>query len=157
MTAEVDVVNETDLPIDAEAVRRTVDSVLQAEGVTAGVAVAFVPEDAIAELNTRYRAVSGPTDVLSFPYRVEGHDDWPEPEGAEDGSLGDLVICPAVAAGHAREDGAPLSEELGRLLVHGVLHLLGQDHETDDGEMLSRQDRLVTDLAPLFPALLPQD
>ncbi len=121
--------------------------------------MAFVPETTIAELNRRYRSLDESTDVLSFPYRVEGEeDDWPEPDDAdEEGYLGDIVISPEVAARNAEEDGVSLSGELGRLVVHGVLHLLGYDHEVDGGEMMARQDELVAELAPLLPALLPGD
>ena len=156
----MDVVNETDLPLDGEAVSRVVYAVLRAEEVTGGLAVAFVSEEAMAELNSRYRALPGATDVLSFPYRVEGEEDdeWPEPEDAgDDGSLGDIVICPGIAAAHAQEDRIPLAEELGRLMIHGVLHLLGYDHEVDSGEMMARQDALLAELAPLHPAILPRD
>lgn len=152
MSAGVEVTNETELRLDEGVVRRLAEAVLLAEGVTGQVVVAFVAEAAIAELNSRFRSLAESTDVLSFPYRVEGEeDDWPEPDDAEEDYLGDIVISPDVAARHAEEDGAALSEELGRLVVHGVLHLLNYDHEVDGGEMMARQAELVVELAPLLP------
>jgi probable rRNA maturation factor len=99
-------------------------------GVEAGhVAVEFVDADRIAELNARHRARAEPTDVLSFP--IDGIEapisGGPPPE------LGDIVICPQHTA------------DLREAVVHGMLHLLGMDHETDDGEMLSLQRELLAD------------
>ena len=84
------------------------------------VAVEFVDADRIAELNARWRGKAGPTDVLSFPVDESG----PVLGGRE---LGDVVICPEH------------TEDLLEAVVHGVLHLTGMDHETDDGEMLALQ------------------
>jgi probable rRNA maturation factor len=87
-------------------------------------AVEFVGERRIAQLNVHYRDKSGPTDVLSFP--VDGLD---QPAGPRE--LGDVLICPAHTV------------DLREAVVHGVLHLLGMDHETDDGEMLALQRELL--------------
>ncbi len=88
-------------------------------------AVEFVDERRIAELNERYRALAEPTDVLSFP--VDGTE---ASHGARE--LGDVMICLAHTA------------EVREAIVHGVLHLVGMDHETDDGEMLALQRELLT-------------
>lgn len=85
-----------------------------------------------AELNGRYRGRERPTDVLSFPGETS-------PEGRH---LGDIVICPAVARGQARRAGHSPEVELKTLLLHGVLHCLGHDHETDDGSMERLEQRL---------------
>ena len=93
-----------------------------------------------SELNREHRGKDEPTDVLSFP--IDEDDDL-------DGVtrlLGDVVICVPVAERQAAEQGVEPGDELVDLLVHGVLHLLGYDHETDDGEMLARQDAIVADL-----------
>jgi probable rRNA maturation factor len=104
---------------------------LAGEGVTEGeVGVAFVPEREMAALNLEHRAVDKPTDVLSFPLDLD--DDLPPGLPRQ---LGDVVVCPQVAG----LDGTPVAT----LLVHGALHLVGYDHETDDGRMLTRQDELV--------------
>jgi probable rRNA maturation factor len=89
-------------------------------GGEAHVAVEFVDADRIAELNEAHRGKPGPTDVLSFPV-----DDGGPVHGPRE--LGDVVICPEH------------TEDLVEAVVHGVLHLTGMDHETDDGEMLTVQ------------------
>lgn len=89
------------------------------------------PEE-MAALNGRHRGRSGPTDVLSFP--VDGPEAAGWPDGGPPPELGDVVICPEEAR-----------EPLPTLAVHGLLHLLGHDHEADDGEMLELQDRLVAE------------
>ncbi|MCL6565359.1 MAG: rRNA maturation RNase YbeY [Acidobacteriia bacterium] len=97
------------------------------------VTVALVSPAAIARLNRQFRGKSGPTDVLSFPMTKNGK---------RDGYLGDIAIAPAVARRHARRAGHRLEEELCVLILHGVLHLLGYDHETDRGEMNRLEGRL---------------
>ena len=82
---------------------------------------------AIASLNAEHRGKPGPTDVLSFPVDGAG-------PVAGERELGDVVICPEH------------TEDLVEAVVHGVLHLCGYDHETDDGEMLALQDRVVARL-----------
>lgn len=135
---DVEVGNETAYPVRDEAAAEIVRRVLAAEGVDAAIAVAFLDEPAVAELNGRYRGYAESTDVLSFP-AAGAEDAWPEPEESEGESLGDVVICPAVAERNALEDEIPLGEEILRLLVHGALHLLGYDHEGDEGEMRARE------------------
>jgi len=89
--------------------------------------VELVDEARIRELNRVHRGVDAPTDVLSFPVDGAGPAAGPR-------ELGDVVICPAHTA------------DLEEATVHGVLHLLGMDHETDDSEMLVLQDRIVAGL-----------
>jgi probable rRNA maturation factor len=107
-------------------------------GVDAGhVAVEYVSSARIAELNERHRGKAEPTDVLSFPIDgIEGIDGVDGATGQAPGpgeprELGDIVICPRHTA------------DLREAIVHGMLHLLGMDHETDDGEMLALQDELL--------------
>ena len=88
------------------------------------VAVEFVSEERIAELNEQHRGKVGPTDVLSFPVDEDG-----APAGPRE--LGDVVICPER------------TEDLLEAVVHGVLHLTGMDHEADDGEMLALQAEIM--------------
>jgi probable rRNA maturation factor len=96
-------------------------------GVDGGhVALQIVDPAAIERLNTRHRRLREPTDVLSFPI------DGVEPlAGGQPRELGDIVICPEH------------TEDLRAAVVHGMLHLLGMDHELDDGEMLALQDELL--------------
>ena len=102
-------------------VQRLVGIALASAGVEDGhVAVEFVDAERITELNARHRGKPEPTDVLSFP--VDEEDD---PVGPRE--LGDVVICPEHTT------------DLLEAVVHGVLHLTGMDHESDDGEMLALQ------------------
>jgi probable rRNA maturation factor len=102
----------------------------------AGVTVAFVSDRTISELNRMWRHKSGPTDVLSFPAA-------PEPfEEAESPGLGDVVISVERAAVQAKENGLAFEAELAQLILHGLLHLCGYDHETDKGEMNRLERRL---------------
>jgi probable rRNA maturation factor len=80
-------------------------------------------------MNARYCGKKSSTDVLSFP-------------DGEDGRLGDILISAARAESQARDYGHPVEEEVKTLILHGFLHLLGYDHETDDGEMRSKERRL---------------
>lgn len=95
-------------------------------------AVRLVSRREMAELNRRYRGRSEATDVLSFPGETG-------PEGLH---LGDIVICPAVTRRQARRLGHGAETELKTLLLHGVLHCLGHDHESDDGRMERLEKRL---------------
>ena len=88
-------------------------------------------------LNAEHRAIDEVTDVLSFP--LDGLDELPP--GLER-QLGDVVICLAQAERQAAEAGVEPLAEVRTLVVHGLLHLLGHDHESDAGEMLARQDEL---------------
>jgi probable rRNA maturation factor len=120
---DVDVLGD-DLP--AERVRRAVVLAAATAGVEDGhVAVAFVDAGEIAALNAEHRGKDGPTDVLSFPVDGIG-------PVAGERELGDVVICPEH------------TEDLTEAVVHGVLHLVGMDHETDEGEMLALQAEVLS-------------
>ncbi len=98
---------------------------LSSAGIADGhVAIEFVDEERIRDLNRRFRATDAPTDVVSF-----GVDQDDAAAGPRE--LGDIVICPAH------------TEDLREAVVHGALHLSGMDHETDDGEMLALQAELM--------------
>ena len=102
---------------------------LEAAGASDGhLSVELVGEARIAELNREHRGRDEPTDVLSFPIDGVGPAAGPR-------ELGDVVICPEHTA------------DLTEATVHGVLHLCGYDHETDDGEMLALQNSVLRDLA----------
>jgi probable rRNA maturation factor len=115
-------------PVDTDALARLAADVLTAEGrADAELSLSFVDEGEMADLHVRYMGEPGPTDVLSFPLD-------------EDGLIGDVVVCPAVAA---RANPGHPGQELRLLVAHGVLHLLGYDHEEGDerAEMWDRQAR----------------
>ncbi len=107
-------------PLDAEAVaalRSLAVRTMTGEGAAnLELSLSFVDPDEIADLHVRFMAEPGPTDVLSFP------------QDEEDGLLGDVVVCPSVAAANNPSD---LDGELRLLVVHGILHLLGHDHQED--------------------------
>jgi probable rRNA maturation factor len=95
----------------------------------AGATVAFVSDRAMRELNRRWRGKRGTTDVLSFP---AGQEEFERGEGL---SLGDVVVSAEQAARQAEEHGLDFEGEVAQLILHGLLHLCGYDHETDGGEM----------------------
>jgi probable rRNA maturation factor len=137
VTVEVEIENHSGWRVDEPAAAAAVRSALAAEGVDSGeVGLAFVDEPRIAELNAEHRGKPAPTDVLSFP--IDGRALIPDGVPRQ---LGDLVVCPAVASA----DGTPIAT----LLVHGALHLVGYDHETDDGAMLARQNELLSEVGPV--------
>jgi probable rRNA maturation factor len=124
--------NRQDLPVNESALATLARTTLVAEGrEMVEVSLSLVDEDEMADLHRRYMGEDGPTDVLSFP--------MDEPDG-DVHVLGDVVIAPAVAA---RNNPADPAGELRLLVVHGVLHLLGYDHERDAerAEMWARQER----------------
>jgi probable rRNA maturation factor len=94
--------------------------------------VAFVPDDRMRELNLLFRGKDSTTDVLSFPREPDEFD--PEKD-----NLGDIVISADQAQRQALDAGLPLEDELRQLILHGLLHLCGYDHETDNGEMNARE------------------
>lgn len=98
--------------------------------------VCFVDDREIRRLNSTYRHKSRPTDVLSFPWQSSKQDSGPE-EAEFRRYLGDVVISAETARRHARAVGDVTQTEICRLILHGLLHLLGHDHEADHGEMNS--------------------
>ncbi|MHB1553294.1 MAG: rRNA maturation RNase YbeY [Acidimicrobiales bacterium] len=117
------------------------------------VSLLFVDEPSIAALNEQFLGRKGPTDVLAFPIEDEPLPGGRSPDSGGSGPgtdaevepltlLGDVVICPAVAARNAADHGVAVDDELALLVVHGLLHLLGMDHETDrDAEAMERLER----------------
>lgn len=123
---------QDDLALDVGRWAALAVAAFTSQGVTAGECnLLFVDEAAIHELNVEHRGKDRPTDVLSFPL------DGAEASHADD-LIGDIVICPVVAAANAPEHAGQdhhrgsIEDELALLVVHGVLHLLGHDHEADD-------------------------
>jgi probable rRNA maturation factor len=104
----------------------------------AGVTICLVSDAEIARMNETFRKKKGPTDVLSFPstpQRRPAATGEPFKRRKEGEYLGDIAISPASARRYAWKHGRTLPGELRVLILHGVLHLMGYDHETDRGEM----------------------
>lgn len=120
---------------DVEAVvERAAQAALTHAGASdAEVTVLLADDDAVADLNQRFRQKSGPTNVLSFPAGEMMHP-----------FLGDLALANGVCAREAAEQGKTLSDHLCHLVVHGVLHLLGRDHMTDpEAEAMEAEERSI--------------
>ena len=117
-------------PVRRERLRRILEKAARSLGVSGEVALVLTRDPAVRELNARYRGKDKPTDVLSFP----------GPGGAA--GLGDIVVSVDTAERNARRRGRTLQRELDVLALHGFLHVLGYDHETDDGTMDRLERRL---------------
>jgi probable rRNA maturation factor len=118
----------------------------------ASLTVCLVSDAEIARMNQTFRKKKGPTDVLSFPTSARRRPVRLRPgsKTIKNGEyLGDIAISPATARRYAKKNGRKLSSELQVLILHGLLHLLGYDHETDGGEMdrIERKLRIRLGLA----------
>ena len=116
--------------VHTEAWARFADKALEAIGKHGSSAtIAFVSDRNIRKLNQQFRNLDKPTDVLSFP-------------ADEETNLGDIAISVETAAAQAKENGLTFEAEIAQLILHGLLHLSGYDHETDNGEMNRLELRL---------------
>jgi probable rRNA maturation factor len=145
MTVDVFCADEQrDRPVEIDRWSRLARSVLTERGVKgdAEVSLLFVDEPSIAALNERFMGKTGPTDVLAFPVEDEPLPTGRSPDmgGTGPGAdvedeplmlLGDVVVCPSVAARNAVDHGSTYEDEMALLVVHGLLHLLGMDHQVD--------------------------
>jgi probable rRNA maturation factor len=121
--------NRQEAPVDEASLASLAVATLRSEGQAEDeLSLSFVTAEEMEDLHVRYMHEPGPTDVLSFPM-------------GEDGLLGDVVVCPEVAA----RNNADVEAELRLLVVHGVLHLLGYDHEEEEERraMWAKQDAYV--------------
>ncbi|MFD2672375.1 rRNA maturation RNase YbeY [Marinicrinis sediminis] len=135
---------ETLIPKLEELLRITAE----VEGLEAGeVALTFVDDERIHELNNEYRGIDRPTDVLSFAMmeQLDGELEIIFEEEAPSDMLGDIIISVPRAQAQSEEYGHSFERELGFLFVHGVLHLLGYDHESEEEEkaMFARQEQIL--------------
>ena len=150
----IDVVNESGDAVDEAGVAEQARFVLDRLRIhpAADLSILFADVEAMTDLHVMWMDEPGPTDVMSFPMdelRVPRDDEEPT-----EGLLGDIVICPAVARDQARKAGHSERDEVGLLLTHGILHLLGYDHAEPDEErlMFGLQTRLVGEWASLTAA-----
>ena len=156
MTIDVYAADEqTDQRIDLERWVELCRAALSEEGVRglAEVSLIFTSEAVMAELNAQFMGKSGPTDVLSFPIDVEPNPSGRVPDAGGTGPgepptadipqlVGDIVICPSIALANSVEHECSLDDEIALLVVHGVLHLRGWDHEVDEeAERMEARER----------------
>lgn len=141
----IEVNNETTAKIDArefvDLARYVFDAMFLHPATE--LSITFVDEKAMRELHEEWMDLEGPTDVMSFP--MDELREGREGELAPEGLLGDIVICPTVAAQQARMAGHSSEEEMLLLLTHGILHLLGYDHVEPEEErvMFTLQRKLL--------------
>lgn len=132
---------QTAVDVDVDRWSLLATRVLDAEGRRGELTLTFIERDEIAALNAEHMGKVGATDVLSFPLDADSDDD-----ADDDGIpvlLGDVVVCPAVAAEQAPEHAGTLDDELALLVVHGILHVLGHDHAEPDETAAMRAAELA--------------
>jgi probable rRNA maturation factor len=143
----IEIANESGVDVDPDAILAVARHALDEMGVNplAELSILLVDVGYMTELNHRWMDGEGPTDVLAFPMDEGSVDHGPGEAGAEPALLGDIVLCPEVAAKQAAEAGHTTPDELALLTVHGMLHLLGYDHAEPDEEreMFGLQGRLL--------------
>ena len=130
-----------------EFVKKNLDSFLSYFNETRDFSVTFVSDEEIKNLNREYRNIDLPTDILTFRL-ADGEDDFPAPEG-EDEEMGDIFISLESMKSNASEFGVGENDELRRLLLHGLMHLRGWDHKTNDFNlepMLIEQERILREI-----------
>jgi probable rRNA maturation factor len=132
----------TEPPAWVTRLRKFQKRLLRRLGLTRGeVSILLCDNDAMAELNARFLGRATSTDVLAFP---NGEGSWDGRERRRRRRLGDIAVSLPVMQTNARRYGVSENCELKRLLIHGTLHLMGMNHEADDGEMLRVQEQLVS-------------
>ena len=132
-------IDDEDFNVEQEFYLKKLDRVIKELNIQGNIVIKLGSKEESQELNSRFLQKDYPTDVLSFPFNEE------VPE--EGYYLGDIFICYPIAEEQSRENGITLEKELLTLMVHGILHLGGYDHETDAGEMEKLQDQLIEKIA----------
>lgn len=128
-------IDDEEFKLEQEFYLDKLEQVIKELDIRGNIVIKLGSKDEAQELNSRYLQKDYPTDVLSFPFNEE------VPE--EGFYLGDIFVCFPIAEEQAKENGLTLAEELLTLMVHGILHLAGYDHETDAGEMEKLQEQLL--------------
>jgi probable rRNA maturation factor len=143
----IDINNESGTDVDEEALLDVARFALDRMRIhpLSELSIIVVDEEAMAALHVQWMDEPGPTDVMSFPMDElrPGKEDEEPPQGL----LGDIVLCPEVAANQGAANGHSMDAELQLLTVHGVLHVLGYDHEDpeEEREMFGLQKRILDD------------
>jgi len=152
---EIDILNEQTVKniteTEEDLIKRVIGKAAEMEGIVQGeVVVTLVDDDRIQELNRDYRQIDRPTDVLSFAMNEQDEEEMEiiYEEDLLPPMLGDIVISIPRAMEQAKEYGHSFERELGFLTVHGFLHLLGYDHQTEaeEEQMFSKQERVLEEL-----------
>ena len=131
-------INDDDYKVNTEFFLEKLQTVADELQITGNIAIKLGSKEESHSLNKQYRQKDYPTDVLSFPFNEEVPD--------EGFYLGDIFICYPVADEQAKENNVTLDQELLTLMIHGLLHLAGYDHEMDSGEMSELQEKLMEKL-----------
>ena len=143
----IEVLNESGSEVDVSELGRLVRYVLDRMRVhpQAELCLKLVDADTMATYNERWMDKQGPTDVLAFP--IDEIEPGSDSEELDNGTIGDILLCPQVAAEQAPANGQTPQQEVDLLTIHGVLHLLGYDHvEADEArEMFALQSRLLAE------------
>ena len=145
---EIHINNEfPEIKVDAQKIEQQIGKVLTSLDCNEHeISILFIGDQGIRELNDQFRGIDRPTDVLSFPQILEGELEIP---GAL--VLGDVAISLETARSQSEEHGLSLEEELTLLLIHGILHLLGYDHEISDQE----EEKMRSKTRELFSMIYP--
>ena len=143
----IEIANESGVDVNSDTILAVARHALDEMGVNplAELSVLCVDVEYMTELNHRWMDGAGPTDVLAFPMDEGSVDHGPGEGSGEPALLGDIVLCPEVAAKQAATAGHATIDELALLTVHGILHLLGYDHAEpeEEAEMFGLQARLL--------------
>ena len=146
--------NETEEKVDLKQVRAILKKIVSYYGEKRDFSVTFVTDNEIQELNREYREIDAPTDILTF--RLDDAPSFPisfeedDVDFLNNEEMGDIFISLDTMRRNAEEFGVKNEEELSRLLLHGILHLRGLDHKTNDfekEEMLKEQEEVLTKLS----------
>ena len=132
----IEINNLTNFTVDKKSFSQVAKKVLMGENKrTENISLAFVGKEEIKKLNRKFRNKNKPTDVLSFNLN-------------EESCLGEIVICPEIVRENAKKYGVTIKYETMKMFVHGILHLLGYDHEKSEKEakiMETKQGKYLTD------------
>ena len=138
----IDIINlqrKVKLEIDVFRIFSKLTAATVPEANTRRFSIAFISDSRMKQLNDLFRGKNTTTDVLSFPHEPDQFD-------TDKSNLGDIVISADQAQKQAAENGLSLEGEIKQLILHGLLHLCGYDHETDNGEMNARELELREEL-----------
>jgi probable rRNA maturation factor len=130
----IEINNLTEFSINEKSFKKLTNNVLIGEGKEGvAISIAFIKKEEIRKLNKQYLKRDYPTDVLSFSEAEVDYSEKKEQVGVKN-ILGEIVICPSQVKKNAKELGFTFKKELNRVLIHGILHLLGYNHEGSEKE-----------------------